>query len=124
MLWKGVRNRRAARHVVTVFLEDDLAAEAVRVFSERALHGGEHRLDLRFIACQRQPTRAVEACSHVPIAEQRVRVVARKAVSCFVDIVRRAGELYLIAVIFAQQIVEPAKVICDFERESNGCRPP
>ena len=106
MLWKGVRNGRAARHVVTVFLEDDLAAEAVRVFSERALHGGEHRLDLRFIACQRKPTRAVEARGHVLIAEQRVRVVARKAVSCFVDIVRRAGELYFVAVVFAHQIVQ------------------
>ena len=106
MLWKCVRNGRAARHIIAVLLEDDLAAEAVRVFSERALHGGEHRLDLRFIACQRQPARAVEACSHVLIAKQRVRVVARKAVLCFVDIVWRTGELYFVAVVFAHQIVQ------------------
>ena len=110
---KRLRNRRAPRHIVPVFLEDDLPAQTVRVLRQRALHGAEHRVYLGIEARKRQPACAVEACREILVAEQCVRVVAGKAVFGAIHIVRRARESDRIAIVAAHELVEPPEVLRD-----------
>ena len=110
---KRLRNRRAPRHIVPIFLEDDLPAQTVRVLRQRALHGAEHRVYLGIEARKRQPACAVEACREILVAEQCVRVVAGKAVFGAIHIVRRARESDRIAIVAAHELVEPPEVLRD-----------